>query len=297
MRQRSATRGWASLALFGWLIVSASLHAAPVTLTDDRGVTVQLARPAQRVVTLAPSLTELAFAAGAGPAVVGVVAYSDYPPAAANLPVVASSGGIDVEGVLAVKPDLVLAWRSGNRPADLARLEKLGIPVLVTEPHRLADVPRILRLIGRAAGTEASAESGGAARSKPELAALRARYAGAREVTVFYQVWERPLRTIGGAHIIDEAIRVCGGRNVFADLQPLAPEVTLESVIAADPEVVLSAAETSGAPVLGAPRVAACRQRRAGYTPSTRRWWSVRTPRLAQGVAQICERLARVRRG
>lgn len=293
MRRRSATGGWARLALFGLLIAGAATHAASVALTDDRGVTVELERPAQRVVTLAPSLTELAFAAGAGPAVVGVVAYSDYPPAAANLPVVASSGGIDVEGVLAVKPDLVLAWRSGNRPADLARLEKLGIPVLVTEPRRLADVPRILRLIGRAAGTEAAAEA--AARAfEADLAALRAQYAGAREVSVFYQVWERPLRTIGGAHIIDEAIRVCGGRNVFADLQPLAPEVTLESVIAADPQVILYGGE-EGAPRSWA-RLASLRAVAQGRVYAIDASLVERpTPRLALGVAQICERLARAR--
>jgi iron complex transport system substrate-binding protein len=285
-----------SLALFGWLIVSASLHAAPFTVTDDRGVTVQLARPAQRVVTLAPSLTELAFAAGAGHAVVGVVAYSDYPPAAANLPVVASSGGIDVEGVLAVKPDLVLAWRSGNRPADLARLEKLGIPVLVTEPHRLADVPRILRLIGRAAGTEASAEAA-AQVFETDLARLRARYAEGRVVTVFYQVWERPLRTIGGAHIIDEVIRICGGRNVFADLQPLAPEVALESVIAADPDVILTGGG-DGASVPSWARQASLRAVAEGHVYGIDEALVERpTPRLAQGVAQVCDRLARVRRG
>jgi iron complex transport system substrate-binding protein len=285
-----------SLALFGWLIVSASLHAAPVTVTDDRGVTVQLARPAQRVVTLAPSLTELAFAAGAGHAVVGVVAYSDYPPAAANLPVVASSGGIDVEGVLAVKPDLVLAWRSGNRPADLARLEKLGIPVLVTEPHRLADVPRILRLIGRAAGTEASAEAA-AQVFETDLARLRARYAEGRVVTVFYQVWERPLRTIGGAHIIDEVIRICGGRNVFADLQPLAPEVALESVIAADPDVILTGGG-DGASLPSWARQASLRAVAEGHVYGIDEALVERpTPRLAQGVAQVCDRLARVRRG
>jgi iron complex transport system substrate-binding protein len=235
---------------------------------------------------------------------------------------VASSGGIDVEGVLAVKPDLVLAWRSGNRPADLARLEKLGIPVLVTEPHRLADVPRILRLIGRAAGTEAEAEA--AARAfEAEVDALRARYGGTREVTVFYQVWERPLRTIGGAHIIDEVIRICGGRNVFADLQPLAPEVTLESVIAADPEVVLVSGGDDTVPSSWA-RLTSLRAVIRGHvygidaslveraTPRLASLHAVAqgrvyaidaslverpTPRLAQGVAQICDRLARVRRG
>lgn len=290
--KRPSTRG--RYAALGLLLAAAAANAAAVTLTDDRGVTVRLEGPAQRVVALAPSLTELAFAAGGGSAVVGVVANSDYPPAAAHLPVVASSGGIDVEGVLAVKPDLVLAWGSGNRPADVARLESLGVPVLVTEPRRLDDVPRILRLIGRAAGTEASAEAA-AQTFQTEIAGLRARYGAAREVTVFYQVWERPLHTIGGAHIIDEAIRVCGGRNVFADLKPLAPEVTLESVIAADPDVVL----TGGGEGAGVPswaRQANLRAVEEGRVYGIDADLVERaTPRLARGVAQICERLGRAR--
>lgn len=287
-------RGWVGFALLGLLCASASLRAAPLTLTDDRGVTVRLERPAQRIVTLAPSLTELAFAAGAGSVVVGVAAYSDYPPAAASLPIVASSGGIDVESVLAVKPELVLAWGSGNRPADVTRLETLGVPVLVTEARRLDDVPRILRLIGRAAGTEGSADAA-AGTFEADLAGLRARHRGAREVTVFYQVWERPLRTIGGAHIIDEAIRVCGGRNVFADLKPLAPEVTLESVIAANPDVVL----TGGGEGAGVPswaRQANLRAVEEGHVYGIDAELVERaSPRLAQGVAQVCERLGRAR--
>jgi iron complex transport system substrate-binding protein len=286
--------GWVRLALLGWLVGSAPLHAASVTLIDDRGVTVRLERPAQRIVTLAPSLTELAFAAGAGQAVVGVAAYSDYPPAANRLPVVASSGGVDLEGLLAVKPDLVLAWRSGNRPTDLERLEQLGIPVLATEPRQLADVPRMLRLIGQAAGTGTSDEAAAQA-FETNVAGLRARYADARAVTVFYQVWERPLRTIGGAHIIDEVIRVCGGRNVFAELKPLAPEVSLESVIAADPDVVLTGdGEGTGVPAWA--RQAHLRAVKEGHVYGIDADLVERaTPRLAQGVGQVCERLARAR--
>lgn len=284
-----------ALALLALLAATPALAA--LEFTDDRGVRVRLDRPAQRIVALAPNLTELAFAAGAGAGVVGVAAYSDYPAQATHLPVVASSAGIDLERVLAAKPDLVLAWGSGNRPADVQRLEGLGIPVLVTEPRRLSDVPRVVRLIGRAAGTEPSAEAAASA-FEAELAGLRARYRGAHEVTVFYQVWERPLRTIGGAHIIDEMIRVCGGRNVFADLEPLAPEVAIESVIAADPDVLLTADGERAAGVPSWARTAALRAVREGRVYSVDATLVERsTPRLAQGVAQICERLARARSG
>ncbi len=284
--------GWAALVLLG--LLAAPLGRAAVELTDDRGVSVRLEQPPQRIVTLAPNLTELAFASGAGAAVVGVAAYSDYPAEAARLPVVASSGGIDLERVLTVKPDLVLAWKSGNHMSDVLRLEKLGIPVLVTEPNRLSDVPRMVRLIGRAAGTEPSAEA--AARAfEVELAALRDRYREARELTVFYQVWERPLRTIGGAHIIDEMIRICGGRNVFADLDLLAPEVAIESVMAADPDVLLTAGnDRTGVPSWA--RTAKLRAVREGHVYNVDATLVERsTPRLVQGTAQICDRLARAR--
>jgi iron complex transport system substrate-binding protein len=286
-------RRW--IGLLVCLAHSVSLQAAPVVLTDDRGTAVRLDQPAQRIVALAPNLTEIAFAAGAGPAVVGVAAFSDYPPAAARLPVVASASGVDLEALLAVKPDLVLAWHSGNRAADVQRIESLGIPVLVTEPRRLADVPRIVRLVGHAAGTGPAAAATAQA-FEAELASLQAGNRDAREVTVFYQVWERPLRTIGGPHIIDEMIRVCGGRNVFHDLKVLAPEVTLESVIAADPDVVLTASTERGVPTWA--RTANLRAVREGHVYSVDATLVERaTPRLAQGVAQICERLSRARSG
>ena len=282
---------FACLAVFA---AGATLHAAPIVVTDDRGFAARLEHPAHRIVTLSPNLTELAFAAGAGNAVVGVADFSDFPPDAKRLPLVASAAGIDLERILALKPDLVLAWKSGNRPADLDRIEKLGIPVIATEPQRLADVPRITRIIGRAAGTTPAAEASARA-FEAELARLRARYSGAREVTVFYQVWERPLMTIGGAHIIDEAIRFCGGRNVFADLKPLAPEVSLESVIAADPDAILVGGDAQsgigGWERLDSLRaVAAKRIYRIDPSRIERA-----TPRLSQGVAEICDKLERAR--
>ncbi|HQR51726.1 MAG TPA: cobalamin-binding protein [Burkholderiales bacterium] len=288
---RNTRAGWVALALLGLLVATT---ARATEIIDDRGVSLRLARPAQRIVTLAPSLTELAFAAGAGAAVVGVAAYSDYPAEAARLPIVASSGGIDLEGVLAAKPDLVLAWGSGNRPADVQRLEGLGIPVLVTEPRRLSDVPRIVRLLGQAAGTGKAAEPVAQA-FDAELAGLRTANSGAREVTVFYQVWDRPLRTIGGTHIIDEMIRLCGGRNVFTDLRLLSPEVALESVMAADPDVLLTAG-TGRVEVPAWARTVNLRAVREGHVYNVDPTLVERaTPRLAQGVVQICERLARAR--
>ncbi len=284
-----------SLVVFSLLLLTAAKSlAAPVTLTDDRGMTIQLAGPARRIVTLAPNLTELSFAAGAGSALVGVSDFSDAPPEAKRLPVVASANGVDIERLLALKPDLVLAWKSGNRPVDVKRIEELGIPVIATEPQRIGDVSRIVRLIGLVSETSAVADASATAFDS-EVATLRNRYGGRREVTVFYQVWERPLVTVGGVHLIDEVIRFCGGRNVFGEVKLLAPEVSIESVIAADPQVILiGGAEESGngrwaqLPTLravahgNAYRIDATRVERA-------------SPRLTAGIAEVCEKLERAR--
>jgi iron complex transport system substrate-binding protein len=152
---------------------------------------------------------------------------------------------VDFERVVALKPDLILAWKSGNSVADVSRLESLGYPAFVSEPARLSDIPRLLKAIGALAGTQHAA---GAAASEfeREIGVLRARYANARRVRVFYLIWHKPLLTVNGAHMISDVIALCGGVNVFADVAQLTPNVSLEAVIAAKPEVVLGGASADG---------------------------------------------------
>jgi iron complex transport system substrate-binding protein len=230
--------------IFG-CVAAVAAAAQPVSATDDRGRTVSLPRPAQRIVTLAPHLTELAFSAGAGSRLVGVARFSDYPAAARDLPQVGDSALMDFEQIAALKPDLVLAWKSGNAPADVERIEQLGYRVFVSEPARLADLPRLVRAIGTLAGTAPDAARA-AGRFEKEIHALRERYLYAPHVKVFYVIWRKPLMTIGGAHFINDVIALCGGENVFAGLRQLAPPVTLEAVIAAKPQVVLGGADMAG---------------------------------------------------
>lgn len=282
--------------LIAWTVICA-LHAgaaAPITLIDDRGRSVRLPGPAQRIVTLAPHLTELAFAAGAGAALVGVAAHSDFPPEAAELPSVASASGLELERLVELKPDLVLAWKSGNRPSDVQRLEALGYPVFITEPSKLDDVPRLLRAIGQLAGTATQAERA-ALDYERELARLGAHYSKRRSVSVFYQIWDRPLMTIGGSHLITQVIRFCGGRNVFDGITLLAPEVSLESVMAADPDVILVGGGDEGGKGPW-PRLPALRAVSAGRVYRVDAALVERaTPRLVQGVAEVCEKLERAR--
>lgn len=221
------------------LALAAGHAPAAIVVPDERGTAVSLAAPARRIVTLAPHLAEIAFAVGAGDRVVGVSSFSDFPPEAKRLPVVFDWGRVDYERVLALRPDVVLAWRSGTPALQVERLEHLGLKVVVTEVHRFADVAALMREVGRIAGTEAPAET--AARSfERELAALRARYAGRPPVAVFLEIWHAPMITINGRHVFSEAIEMCGGRNVFAAARTVTPLVSREQLLGARPEVVVT---------------------------------------------------------
>jgi len=250
--------------------------------------------PATRIVTLAPHLTELAFAAGAGDRLVGVSAYSDYPPAARALPVVSSSLGTSAERVLALKPDLVLAWDSGNRPADIRTLRELGLPVVVSEPRSLGDIAELLNLIGRLAGTRQVA-SAAATAYLARVADLRARYAHRAAVPVFFQISERPLMTLAGGHVINDLLELCGARNVFSGLDTLAPTVSVEAVIGRAPRAVLVGTSM--------PEVATTRarwQRRLPgvvVKPVAADLLLRHTTRVVEGAAQLCEQVEAVRRG
>ena len=222
-----------------WLGAAASAFAG-VSAVDSDGRRLELAQPAARIVSLAPHVTEQLFAAGAGGKLVAVSEYSDYPEEAKRLPQVASSGGVDLERVLALKPDLVVAWRLEATAAALARLEALGVPVFYSEPRRLAQIPDSIEALGVLAGTPDVARRV-AASLRSQLEALKAKYGSKRTVSVFYQISERPLMTLGGRQFVSDAIELCGGHNVFADSPVMAPQVNIEAVLAADPEAIITA--------------------------------------------------------
>ncbi|UWN49729.1 Vitamin B12-binding protein [Alcanivorax sp. ALC70] len=226
--------------LFATLLLVAGGNAfAARCVDDDAGRRVCLEQPAERIVALSPGATELLFNAGAGERLVGAVSFSDFPPAAKALPRVGSYKRLDMEAVLALKPDLVVAWISGNPETQVQRLEELGLTVYRSEPLRFADVADTLERFSVLAGTERTGRAA-ADHFRDGIAALRHRYADADPVPVFYEVWEEPLMTVNGEHLISEAIRVCGGVNVFADLPTLAPRIGKEAVIAKDPEAIVA---------------------------------------------------------
>jgi iron complex transport system substrate-binding protein len=200
-------------------------------------------QPAQlrisKMVSLAPHLTELAFVAGAGDRIVGTVEYSDHPAAARAIPRVGNAFLLDYERVLALSPDVVLAWDTGTPKQTIERLRELGLRVEVFSTPRIQDVAAELRRLGGLAGTQRVAEQA-AQRYEEKVEALRAEHRGRSTISVFVQINDRPLYTVNRQQIISEIVALCGGRNVFADLNELAPAIGEEAVIAANPEAILS---------------------------------------------------------
>ena len=276
-------------------MLSAVLLAASIALTDDLGREVKLDRPAQRIVTLAPFLTELAFAAGVGERVVGVSAYSDYPAGARSLPQVSSSAGFSLEGIAALEPDVVLVWRDSMRADEVERIERFSA-VYVASARTLDDIPRALDAIGRLAGVDVTPV---ARAYRVRLDELRAKYSQRRKLGVLLEIGHRPLMTIAGAHYMNEALEICGARNLFADLPGVAPIVPWEQVYAVDPEVVVGAGSGKGRADFEASWrergvLSAVKGGRLVYLePDTFLRPSLR---LVQGITQLCEGLESARR-
>ena len=234
---RGAWRTVCSLGVAGAL--GASLAVADIRLEQARPEPLQLAQPASRLVSLAPHLAELVYAAGAGDLLLATVAWSDYPAAAERLPRIGDAFRFDLERILSLKPDLVLAWDSGNPGSALLGLENLGMRVWHVEITRPDDIARTLEAIGRATGREATAMEA-AQQLRARLDTLRRRYAGRTPVRYFYQIGARPLYTVDGTHLISQSLAMCGGQNVFAGIGSLAPQISHEAVLQANPEVLLA---------------------------------------------------------
>lgn len=234
-------RAWLAFALT--LVLTAGSGAEPLTVTDGTGNVVTLAAPAQRIVSLAPSATELLYASGAGSRVVAVTNPADWPPEAADRPRVGDARALDLERIVSLRPDLAVAWPY-VAPVQIERLEALGIPIYRTDPHTPEAIALDIERLGVLAGS-AEAARVAAMRFRSRLAALGKRPNGTSSIRVFYEIWHLPLYTVGGAHLISAAIALCGGENVFSALSLPAPSVSVEAVLAARPAAII--AGTDGA--------------------------------------------------
>lgn len=232
----------AALKIVFALTLSASIISnaiAEIRFQDDFGNEVRLEEAAERIISLAPHITELVFAAGAGKQLVGAVSYSDYPEEAKKVSRIGTYKQVSYEAILALKPDLVLAWRSGNGEDVSERLRSLGLVVHESEPETLEDVAKTLRDYGVLSGHQQEAEAR-ASEFLGRLSTLRQQYSRQTPVGVYYQIWNEPLLTLNDDHIISDVVRLCGGQNIFANAVSLVSKISVESVIREDPQVVIA---------------------------------------------------------
>lgn len=231
--------------ILAWLSVTV---AAEVIVVDDNGQQVKLSGPAKRIISLAPNITEVLFYIGAGDQIVGADEYSNYPEAAKDILRVNNHAAANYELILSLEPDLVIAWQSGNGDKIIDPLRKLGIPVFVVETNKMDAIPSLFRRFGELSGHGDQAEQRADVFSR-RLKELRAAQTGKSVVKVFYQIWDEPLITLNGEHMVSDIINLCGGVNVFSDAIPLVPYVNIETVVAADPEVIIAGGSREERPV------------------------------------------------
>lgn len=277
------------------LSLNVTCAAAPIAVTDDSGHTVQLARPAQRIISLAPHVTELLFAAGGAAYIVGAVEYSDYPEAARHITRIGSNREIDIERVIALKPDLIVAWRHNSAERQLDVVRRLGVPIFQSDPQTLEAIPDSIRRLGVLLGTTPSAATT-ADNLLRELHQLRSDYAGRTPVRAFYQVWDKPLYTLNGKYIVSNALQLCGATNIFSSLPVIAPVVSIESVLQSDPDAIIATAEKSYGGVGIWAQYPMLKAVRSGHLFTLNGDLLNRAgPRMIEGTRRLCEAVDRAR--
>lgn len=285
------------LASAGVLLLAITTRAESLTVTDSAGRSVSLEQPATRIIALAPHIVENVFSAGAGDKLVGVVTFSDYPPAAKELPIVGGYVSFSLEKIASLRPDLVITWAEGDGAEAAKPFENLGIPVYVDEPRELNEVADAVRNIGVLAGT-ADIANPAADAFLAELNELRKSYSHQQAVTVLYQVWDKPLMTINKDHLINAVIELCGGANIFADAPVMTPKISLESIISQDPAVIIAGGMGEDRPDWlnywrVYPRRSAVAKENLYFIPPS--LLQRHTLRILQGAKQMCDSLQQAR--
>lgn len=280
-----------------FFLINSFACSAPIRLIDDLGVELSLDQAAERVVLLGPNLVESIYAIDAAHTVVAVADHSDYPPEARAIPRVASHNTINYEKILALAPDLVVVWASGFGVDKIQKLRDLGLTVFASEPQRLADVEHLLRTLGQLTGHSGSANQA-ALDYVRGLEELTQRYQYQRPVRVFYQIWHQPMQTLNDKHIVNDVITLCGGINIFAKQREIAPKVSVEAVIALDPELIITGVSDGQRPSWFDdwqrwPRITAVKKNQLFVVDAD---IMVRhAPRILLGAEQLCRYLAQAR--
>jgi iron complex transport system substrate-binding protein len=285
---RSVKKSVALLCIFFCAIANAE-----ISVIDDSGRRVTLTSPAKRIVSLAPHVTELLFVAGTGNKVIGVSSGSDYPSEASQLPSTGNSSRLDIERITLLKPDLIIAWTSGNNPRQIVQLRQQGYAVFESEPRRFEDIAttleRLATLTGSTSGSNAADEF------RRSLALLGDRYQRRTPVTVFYQIWPSPLMTLNGQHLVSQALNLCGATNVFGGLPQLAPTVSREAVASANPDAILISDDSGGIERwTNLTLLKAVRQQH--ILKVNGKLLNRPTPRMLTAISDLCEQIDTVRR-
>lgn len=234
---RAGTR--VSIGLLHGFLLLVSFSAQAIEVTDDSHRVIRLKHPAQRIISLAPHTTELLFEVGAGDKIVGVVKYSTYPSAAKNIPRVGGYKKLDLERIISMQPDLIVAWQTGNQPAEMSRLQELGLNIFYTEPRHLPDIASLLKRLGKLTGNGQQAEQA-ADKFMREYHLIQTSYHNRKTLRAFYQIWDQPLMTVNDEHLISDVMKLCGLHNVFGSLDNLVPRINEEAVIRADPQIIIA---------------------------------------------------------
>ncbi|HET6563991.1 MAG TPA: cobalamin-binding protein [Xanthomonadales bacterium] len=268
------------------------VFAQEVELVQADGSLLLLPRPARTIITLSPHLTELAFAAGAGSQLVAAAEYSNYPPEAAELPRIGDAFRLDLERIVSLQPDLVIAWESGNPAMAVERLQALGLNTWVVEIRRPEEIASTLEQMGAASGQTDSAQQA-AQHARGLLDEIRKAGANKPGVSYFYQVAEQPLFTLNGQHLVSQSLALCGGENIFAAESVLAPQISMEAVIVRNPAVMFAAVVEGQPDPLAAwknwPRLQAVRNQRLFTLPADE--ITRATPRMLDAIATACRLL------
>ncbi len=285
------------MCILAFLFFNKSTVAAVVELQDDIGNTLTMDKPASRIISLAPHITENLFAAGAGDLIVATVSYSDYPQAAMSVPRIGTYNNINIELIVSSKPDLVIAWKEGNQKNQVEKLIKLGIPVYINYPQKLEDIATDIKVFGNLTGRSELAQKKHDEYME-ELIRLREQFSSQKKISVFYQTWHKPLLTVNGQQLIGQVLSLCGGSNIFQHLANLTPQVSIESVLSKNPSVIIASGMNKGRPEWlddwrKWPELNASREGHLLYVPPNVIQRS--TPRILIGTRLVCEALQDIR--
>lgn len=276
------------LGVISLLVAITSAHSE-ITVKDDSANSITLTTPAKRIISLAPHITELLYAAGAGKTVVGVSSWSDYPPEAKKLPVVADGSRLDLERIIDLKPDVVISWKSGSNAHQIQRLKSLGLTVFESEPRHFEEITSSIERFAKLTGNGNGAVAAKAFHEK--IAQLKHRYTGKKTLRIFYQIWPSPLMTLNDHHLVADMFNLCGATNIFGELPSLSPSVSTEAVVKANPDAII---------IVDASSATLDRWRSLRILKATQKnnIFSINGtlvnragPRSAEGASQLCEQI------